>query len=62
MIKETKNAGEQAMAVDPWFVDFTKRATPRLKDLMQGDEGQLPSMLSDMLERLRQSERDDPKR
>ena len=50
------------MAVDPWFLDFAKRATPRLRDLMQSEDDELPPMLSDTLERLRQSERDDQKR
>ena len=62
MIKEVHNAGEQTMAVDPWFLDFAKRATPRLRDLMQRADDELPPMLSDTLERLRQSERDAQKR
>ena len=50
------------MAVDPWFLDFAKRATPRLRALMQSEDDELPPMLSDTLERPRQSERDDQKR
>jgi len=58
MIKETNKTGEKTMAIDHWFLDFTRRAAPPLRHLMQSS-GELPPTLADALERLRQTERND---
>jgi hypothetical protein len=57
MYTETKNTGGRTMPLDQWFPVFASWAAPRLRNLMQGDK-ELPPILSDVLERLRQSERD----
>jgi hypothetical protein len=43
---------------DLWILDFARRTTPQLRDLMTSEEGKLPASLSDRLERLRRSEED----
>lgn len=56
---DVKIAKERPTADDLWAVEFTKRAAPLLRKVMANENQELPSMLLDRLERLRQSEKTD---
>ena len=51
-------AREKKMYEDNWLIEFTDRAAPRLRDVFERDLERTPVFLSDLLTRLRQSEKE----
>ena len=42
---------------DDWLMEFNNRAAPRLREIFERDLDGIPSSMSDLLARLRQTER-----
>ncbi len=44
------------MHQDDWFSEFNKKAAPRLRETFEKDLGAVPEFLSELLQRLKESE------